>query len=952
MDRRGFLKLMGVASGASVLAGCNLDRKSEKLIPYLVPPEDGVLPGEHTFVATSCSECPAACGLSARVIEDRPVKVDGLEAHPVNQGALCMRGQASINRLYLPERLRGPRVRNESGELVEATWDDALARVTAALGTGKSALWSKRTTGSLAALGGEFCDRLGAERLPEFEVFSRSAIRRANQETFGRAEVPWYDIAAADFLLTVGADVVGTFENPNANVAAITDKRDEEARFAWFHAESHATLSGFQANTRLAVRPGSEAHLLAFLLHEYRSRRILADRRLDGRIAAIPEVDAASASRATGLDAAALESLITAFVGAEHPLVIAGEVATSGGQALEVARLAALLQAAAGMVGSTIDFTRSPDYSRVGSMADAAGVVERLEGGEIDVLFVLGIDPVGLVAGAGNIGAAIEKPGLTVGIGYVLDDTMARCDVVLPHSHALESWGDAEPRRGLLNVIQPTFEPIYDTRSDGDILLSILTAAGRGLSAASYQEYVMARWNRLGGGVSQQLVDNGFAVTSSGGSQPGFSPSGSPSWSFPSRRLSGAVVTLAPSHRWYDGRSADLPLLHEVPDPLSSVSWDDWVSVSPETARDLGVDDKHEVELSGKGWSLRLPVRVQPQMSADVWMIQRGGATVPAGWSRDTGEVNAYVDGVTVRATSNILAMAVLSGSLGEKGRGVVPGHEVYHFAPELEEQAEHGEHPPHDEVSFYKEPKFVDYRWSMAVDMDLCVGCGACVAACYVENNVPMTGREEHVKGREMSWIRIEPYYSEDHADFVPMMCQHCDYAPCEPVCPVFAAYTNEQGLAVQVYNRCVGTRYCSNNCPYKQRRFNWFAWNERPEPLDKMVNPDVSLRGKGIMEKCSMCYQRIRRARDTAKDEDRKIQEGDVQTACQQACPGNAIVFGNLLDENSEVSRWARSERSTRVLSELGTSPGVFYLSRRLEGKRHQREEMNENHEETNHG
>jgi Fe-S-cluster-containing dehydrogenase component len=345
------------------------------------------------------------------------------------------------------------------------------------------------------------------------------------------------------------------------------------------------------------------------------------------------------------------------------------------------------------------------------------------------------------------------------------------------------------------------------------------------------------------------------------------------------------------------------------------------------------VEDKDEVELGVGEWRAQLPVRVQPGVADDAWVVQLGVGRVPTGWSRDSGEANAYVPGLSVRKTLRKLPVALVAGAFGDEGRGVVPGHEVYHFAPELKA---HGEkHHEQEEISFYKEPEYVDYRWGMAVDMDLCVGCNACVAACYIENNVPMTGRDEHLKGREMSWIRIEPYYFDDgHADFVPSMCQHCDYAPCEPVCPVFAAYTNEQGLAVQVYNRCVGTRYCSNNCPYKQRRFNWFAWNDRPEPLDLMVNPDVSVRGKGMMEKCSFCYQRIRRARDTAKDENRKIQDGEVTTACQQACPGNAIVFGNLLDANSEVSRWARSNRATRVLEELGTGPAVFYLASRDEG------------------
>ena len=241
-----------------------------------------------------------------------------------------------------------------------------------------------------------------------------------------------------------------------------------------------------------------------------------------------------------------------------------------------------------------------------------------------------------------------------------------------------------------------------------------------------------------------------------------------------------------------------------------------------------------------------------------------------------------------------------------------------------------------HEDVSFYPLPKYPKYRWAMAVDMDKCTGCSACVAACYVENNIPMTGRDQHLRGREMAWIRLEQYYEKDgsSASFVPAMCQQCDYAPCEPVCPVYATYHNDEGLNAQVYNRCVGTRYCGNNCPYKQRRFNFFAYDNRPHPLNLMVNPDVSVRGKGVMEKCTFCVQRIRTARDVAKDEKRDIREGEITTACAQACPGKAIVFGNLLDENSEVHKWAHDPRSSRMLEELGTSPGVFYLASAKKG------------------
>jgi molybdopterin-containing oxidoreductase family iron-sulfur binding subunit len=317
-----------------------------------------------------------------------------------------------------------------------------------------------------------------------------------------------------------------------------------------------------------------------------------------------------------------------------------------------------------------------------------------------------------------------------------------------------------------------------------------------------------------------------------------------------------------------------------------------------------------------------------------VFLIQRGGANPAVGWSRVSGEAVAVAN-VTASNTGSRYQLSKTSGSLYEAGRGIVPGHEPAHFNGHPVEKTPAIAEPggERDKFTFYPVPKYPTYRWAMAVDLDKCTGCSACVAACYIENNVPMVGREQHLKGREMAWIRIEQYYEKDgsDADFVPAMCQQCDYAPCEPVCPVFATYHNDEGLNAQVYNRCVGTRYCGNNCSYKQRRFNFFEWGKRPHPLNLMTNPDVSVRNKGVMEKCTFCIQRIRHARDVAKDEKRNIKEGDLTTACAQACPGKAIVFGNLLDENSEVRKWSKDPRSHRMLEELGTSPGVFYLSKR---------------------
>jgi molybdopterin-containing oxidoreductase family iron-sulfur binding subunit len=852
------------------------------------------------------------------------------------------------------ERLREPMIRGAGG-LTAAKWDDVLARVADGVkASGEHALLTGRTSGSFAVLVDEFSSRTGVRHLPEFEVFPYAAIREANRELIGQAVVPAARPDRADVMVTVGADVLETFGNPVAFSRALARRRDAGGHFEWFHVEPHASLTGFKADHRLAARPGSEAHVLAFLLHSLANGRSL-DSRAANHVGGVPVVTADRAAEVSGISREHLQKMADALSHASNPLVLAGGVSVAQDTGLDVAHIAALIQLVCGMNGRTLDYAAGADYSRVGGMADFDRFVQRLEAGQVGTLILFNVDPVGLL-GEERVKNAISKAALVVGVGDMPNATLELCDIVLPLSHTMESWGDASPAAGVLNVVQPTMTPLFDTLSDGDILLRIMGAAGS-IQPVSYQQYVMDRWARDFGAGADAMLKKGYATTAT--SSPGTSlRDASHRYTFAeSNAMPGNVVVLAPSVRWYDGRSEGLELLREIPDPLSSVTWDAWVSVGMDTAQSLGVTDQDEIELSAGDWSARLPVRRQPGLGRDVFMLQRGVAMVPAGWSRTSGENAAFIGDVTVRATGRRVKTTIMSGSLGEEGRGMVPGHHPAHFGVlgshggghngnghgDDHAGAEHGggergamtpapggpfNADPRD-LSFYAKPDYPTYRWAMAIDMDKCTGCSACIAACYVENNVPMVGREEHLKGREMSWLRLEQYYADDgsSADFVPTMCQHCDYATCEPVCPVYATYHNDEGLNAQVYNRCVGTRYCSNNCPYKQRRFNWFAHDKRPHPLNLMVNPDVSLRGKGIMEKCTMCVQRIRKARDTAKDEKRGIREGDLTTACAQSCPGNAIVFGNLLDENSEVYQWAHSERSTRLLEELGTSPGVYY-------------------------
>ena len=370
-----------------------------------------------------------------------------------------------------------------------------------------------------------------------------------------------------------------------------------------------------------------------------------------------------------------------------------------------------------------------------------------------------------------------------------------------------------------------------------------------------------------------------------------------------------------PSIRTFDGRSDVLPLLSEIPDPLTVVTYGPWVTVS----ESFNVKDGDLIEFTVAGKTLQFPARVMPGQPAGVFTVQRPflkGLALPLA---ENGEELTTLLLDAVRATGKTMDLPMLSGGMRAEGRGIVPGLEHKH-------EHEHGEHKVN--TSLYPPHAHKDYRWAMAIDLERCIGCGACVAACYVENNVPVVGPAEHVAGREMSWIRIEPFVNEaNEYEMLPMMCQQCDSAPCEPVCPVLATYHTPEGLNAQVYNRCVGTRYCSNNCPYKVRRFNWLD-HPLEQPQELMTNPDVSRRPKGVMEKCTFCVHRIRRAKDHAKDEKRLVRDGEFTTACAETCPAQAIVFGNMLDKDSLVYRQAHDPRAYRALEELGTQPAVYYL------------------------
>jgi molybdopterin-containing oxidoreductase family iron-sulfur binding subunit len=838
-----------------------------------------------------------------------PIKLEGdPQGHP-GSGGLCLRGQASLARLYHPERIRTPLRRREDGGYDEIPWNEALQQIRGALDKAdaegaRSFYLSARSGDATADLAAEFGRRSGVEILPELELYSHASLREAYRALFDIDRIPAYRLDGADLLVTFGADILETFVDPVRFADELAAFKQRGGR--WIHLEPHLSLTGCNASQRYAIRPGSDAHILAALLGE------LGPGELPGDVAErLPGINANAAAQAAGMQAADLRAMaeeIKAHAG--RALVLAGGVAAAHQNGRQAALLCALLQAATGQIGAQVRF----DTARADRTASPGAVNAHLAGRKGDPLGVCFFSRLHTLAGLPEGAAVMNRAALSVALTDMLYAPLADCGLVLPLSHSLESWSEAVAPTGERNVQAPVFEPLFNTRSEIEILLALME---RGDTAETVLKSYTPEAQEIPARPALRadaLRDHSAALS-------------------PANPEDGMTLVLAPTLRTFDGRSRVITLLHEIPDPLSTVSYGNHLLVSEEDAARHSLADGAIIELDTSAGKLTAPVKLQPLQPAGIVSVGIDALASgnlapfnPAGDS-NSGELPSLLAVSAMRATGGKEQLPVLGASMIAAGRGIMPGDT--HHGESAGGHGGHGEGAAADEPpkSLYKPHEHETYRWGMAIDLDRCIGCSACVAACYVENNIPIVGRDEHLKGREMSWIRVEPYRHREGIEFLPMMCQQCDAAPCESVCPVYATYHNPEGLNAQVYNRCVGTRYCANNCPYKVRRFNWFA-HPREKPLDLMLNPHVSVRPKGVMEKCTFCIQRIRDAKDTAKDGDRPVGDGEIIPACAESCPTQAIVFGNLLDHNSKVYAWSRSKRAYRVLEELGTEPAVTYL------------------------
>ncbi len=963
MNRRDFFKIV-TTTAAAATAGCG--KAAETILPLVVPNEQ-IVPGVASWFATVCRECPAGCGVLAKNREGRIVKLEGNPDHPVNAGALCARGQSGVQTLYNPDRFNGAQ-RRDGNALTPIGWDDAVKVVVDRLGAlqqaGKGrtiALVSGLENGSLGALLDRFGQAIGARPRVTFEPFAHEAIRTANRQTFGRDAIPYHAFEDAEVVLSFGADFLETWVS-NVEYARGFGRmhtfRDGRAG-TFIHVEPRQSVTASNADEWVRNRPGTEG-LLALAVLKILVDAGVADRKF---APAVAQVDLKQVSEASGVPEETIKHVAERFGQAKPGLAVGGGVATSGSHAVATLVAINMLNAAVGNVGKTVRFGPDSAYGKTSSYADVAALTKAMANGEIEVL-LLGprVNPAFTLPGGLKFADAVSKVPLIVSFSNTPDETTALAHVVLPDTHWLESWGDYSPREGVMGLMQPTMSPIRDARPWGTTLLGIARAVlrteeGKGpLPWASFEQYLHSVWDPMVG-------ERWAATLQQGGVWKDVAPVAvTPKVAAPDTTpaklegdANGFALIAYPSFRFYDGRSAGASWLHETPDSVTQTSWDAWIEIAEDAAAKLGIARGDVVRVSSAHGAIEVPAYPSPT-------IDPGAVAIPIGHRYMAYQLARYVTAaptsmnpmtllgptpdpasggvqylgvrVTLTKTGARRPLAVLQATFDDEDREISE-----HVAlDKAREEALRGTPPengsPDDRpAGMYPRHEYPNYRWGMTVDADACIGCQACTVACQAENNVPVTGKAQCAYGRQQQWLRVERWLKgkteEPHTTFLPMFCQHCEVAPCEPVCPVFAAYRTDEGLNGQVYNRCVGTRYCGNNCPYHVRRFNWFNY-EWPAPMDVGLNPDVTVRQLGIMEKCSMCIQRIIVGKDRARDENRPVRDGDIMTACQQTCPTNAITFGNLKDASSAVAKQRRSPRAYWVLDELGTRPSVTYLKK----------------------
>ena len=960
--RRDFLKLMG-ASIAMATTAC-IRRPVQKIIPYAQAPA-AYIPGIPNFYASTWFDGVEGYGLLVKTMDGRPLKLEGNPEHPMNLGALSTRAHAEVLSLYDPDRLKGP-ARNlpnknrTNKETIGTNWTEVDTKVGEELAKGGVAILSSTLPSpSSRAMIADFQKAYGA-RWVQYDALPADAVVEAQRRSYGKAVLPRYRFDQARMIVSIDADFLGTYLSPAEFMkqwAKIRKPGPDQARLVSF--DSVMTLTGMNADDRVRIKPSQQMDVVMALINQV-VKASKGSIQAPGAVSGfLKDYDGAAANLG-------MKPELLAKIGEElwanrgRGLVIAGGLATA--DAVDVQVAVNLLNSILGNDGRTVDHDGATLLTRQGSSGEMARLIADMKSGAIKTLIVHNLNPAYVLPSSSGFVEAMSKVGFIVYTGNRNDETGRYANFVLPHGSTLESWGDYELQSGLYSIQQPTLRPLHDSRSFEESLFAWTKSSkspGKTGSAKDWHEYVRGVWKsdvypraQEGKGKSfdefwvtvlqQGVIDVGGRRDRVGASRP-FAGS----IAKPRAALSGMELVLYPTIQLADGRYANVPWLQELPDPVTKIVWDNYVMMSPGLARKEGLREGEKIDLTVGGKTLRVPVHIQPGMHDEALALAVGYGRTEAGKVAKGIGVNAFEFVQFAKgpgAPAQFSGQAVSFKKTGERydlvttqGHHVMEGRQIVieATAAAYAKNPEAGIHR-HHVFSIWPDHQYNKRKWGMAIDLNTCTGCSACVIACQSENNIPVVGKRYIMEGREMHWMRIDRYYkgSPDagEAVFMPMLCQHCETAPCETVCPVLATVHNDEGLNDMVYNRCVGTRYCSNNCPYKVRRFNWFNYSKREAPLHMALNPDVSVRERGVMEKCTFCVQRIRHATTGIGETKKpvKVKDGEIKTACEQTCPTGAITFGDLNDPESRVRKIFEEKRSYALLEDLNTQPRIRYLTR----------------------
>jgi molybdopterin-containing oxidoreductase family iron-sulfur binding subunit len=975
VDRRTFLKIAGVGS-LSFASGCT-SQPAKTLYSLVQAPEDMVT-GKATWYASTCRECPAGCGILAKNREGRIVKLEGNPLHPINRGKLCMRGQAALQGIYNPDRIKTPLLK-EDGNYRSVTYGEAeallAARIQAAAKKGKNRIRiiTESVGESLSKLMGESLDNWGSPQPLIFEPYGYEALKEANLLVFGLEGLPSYQMDKADFLLSFGADFVETWLSPVEYGRKFKDMHGLKGsnKSLFFHVSPYQSITGANADLWFSCTPDSEYAIALGLLRESARHGKVRSLSEDVR-ASIEEISepytSAKVSELSGLPPELLHKLYVHLHTARRPLILGTSTGASGAFSLQTNIAANLLNLVFDPALSLIDADNRHRVELAARRSEVLRFFSEVKNSDIDLLLLNNVNPAYTLPRQSGIRAALKSDHVfVVSFSNFMDETSELADLILPVRLPLESWDEYGGKVEMVSTVQPAMGSLSGAPNLGDLLLRI--GFGPTRVYKNFKAYLFAQLS-LNGTIRDkrdwvQALQNGglFDLTSRKETAAlAVSNKFNSVFTAPSVAKKAELVLLTiPSIRFFDGRGANKPWLCEVPDTLTQVAWQTPILLHPETLAARGLKQGDIVQVESRWGRLEAPVYESPGVHSTVAVMPMGQghtsygryakgqglnplALLPPELEPNSGAPFFTAGPVALRSTDRSIKLARTDGSRFQHERKIALSVSLKNLAyPDTHE--EHGlsmwEFPlvlPLPEAydrktrDIYPPHPHEDYRWAMVVDMDKCVGCAACSVACYAENNLGVTGEERIAEGREMAWLQIQRYEDPERRErvtFLPMLCQHCDNAPCESVCPVYAPHHSKEGLNNQIYNRCIGTRFCSQNCPYKVRRFNWYLW-QWPEPLNLQLNPDVTVRTKGVMEKCSFCIQRIKEAHTRAKNEKRKIRDGEIQPACLQTCPTGVFTFGNLMDEQSEVRRKVEDKRAYQVMGYLNTKPAVIYLKK----------------------